>query len=406
MLSSNKFVQFSHIFPVYDYNKAKFMLILLDSEGMEFETPYPSCFMSNSNWFVEERQNTEWTKEENKKFESALAIYDKDTPDRWLRVASMLPGKTVFDVIKQYRELEEDVSEIEAGRVPVPGYPTSSFSLELVDNHNYDECRKRPATARNSDQERKKGVPWTEEEHRRFLMGLLKYGKGDWRNISRNFVVTKTPTQVASHAQKYYIRQKLSGGKDNRRRPSIHDITIVNLTETTPTTPSDQEKPLLFNESHTPSQQQKLNSMSKEQWINHHNDGSLMVFNPNYDTFMSSSSGVSPMTLKLQGQDIYDCAFHETYAKLKSPGFRTASTDFNNEAIFAKMHSPCLVITMQKDCSSTLWFGPHIQGSLSHTITLYYNEKTSLRFLFTKLRIFSSKGNKLRELVEAFMNYK
>lgn len=61
-------------------------------------------------------------------------------------------------------------------------------------------------------------------------MGLKKYGKGDWRNISRNFVTTRTPTQVASHAQKYFIRQ-LNGGKD-KRRSSIHDITIVNLPET------------------------------------------------------------------------------------------------------------------------------------------------------------------------------
>ena len=59
------------------------------------------------------------------------------------------------------------------------------------------------------------------------MLGLLKYGKGDWRNISRNFVVSKTPTQVASHAQKYYQRQ-LSGAKD-KRRPSIHDFTTVNL---------------------------------------------------------------------------------------------------------------------------------------------------------------------------------
>ncbi|KAF3569243.1 hypothetical protein DY000_02017485 [Brassica cretica] len=33
------------------------------------------------------------------------------------------------------------------------------------------------------------GVPWTEEEHRTFLNGLEKLGKGDWRGISRNFVV-------------------------------------------------------------------------------------------------------------------------------------------------------------------------------------------------------------------------
>lgn len=67
--------------------------------------------------------------------------------------------------------------------------------------------------------------------YRRFLMGLQVHGKGDWRNISRNFVVTKTPTQVASHAQKYYARQH-SDGKE-KRRPSIHDITTIHLPRTT-----------------------------------------------------------------------------------------------------------------------------------------------------------------------------
>ena len=47
-----------------------------------------------------------------------------------------------------------------------------------------------------TEQERRKGIPWTEEEHRLFLMGLAKFGKGDWRSISRNFVVSRTPTQA------------------------------------------------------------------------------------------------------------------------------------------------------------------------------------------------------------------
>lgn len=72
------------------------------------------------------------------------------------------------------------------------------------------------------------------------MLGLKKYGKGDWRNISRNFVTSRTPTQVASHAQKYFIRQ-LSGGKD-KRRSSIHDITTVNLEETKSPSP-DKERP-------------------------------------------------------------------------------------------------------------------------------------------------------------------
>lgn len=76
--------------------------------------------------------------------------------------------------------------------------------------------------------------------HRLFLLGLKKHGKGDWRNISRNFVVTRTPTQVASHAQKYFIRQ-LSGAKD-KRRASIHDITTVNLAEASMATINSQSR--------------------------------------------------------------------------------------------------------------------------------------------------------------------
>lgn len=66
------------------------------------------------------------------------------------------------------------------------------------------------------------GVPWTEEEHRLFLVGLQKLGKGDWRGIARNFVVSRTPTQVASHAQKYFIRQ--SNATRRKRRSSLFDM--------------------------------------------------------------------------------------------------------------------------------------------------------------------------------------
>ncbi|KAF8110660.1 hypothetical protein N665_0081s0089 [Sinapis alba] len=206
------------------------------NRGIEVMSP-ATYLETSSNWLSQENRGTKWTAEENKKFENALAFYDKDTQDRWFKVAAMLPGKTVRDVIKQYRELEEDVSDIEAGLIPIPGYASDSFTLDWggYDAGNMNGYYfaavggKRGSAAREAEHERKKGVPWTEEEHRQFLMGLKKYGKGDWRNIARNFVTTRTPTQVASHAQKYFIRQ-VNGSKD-KRRSSIHDVTTVNIPE-------------------------------------------------------------------------------------------------------------------------------------------------------------------------------
>ena len=142
-----------------------------------------------------------------------------------------------------------------------------------------------------------------------FLLGLKKYGKGDWRNISRNFVITRTPTQVASHAQKYFIRQ-LSGSKD-KRRASIHDITTVNLSETTNNSSEDtnistspQHSMLL---SHQLQQQQP-----NFQWNNQPNAGGALDFNPAHEKVFMSPHGVNSYGLNMQGQNLHKGVLHES----------------------------------------------------------------------------------------------
>lgn len=62
--------------------------------------------------------SSSWTAKENKTFEKALAVYDKDTPDRWHKIARAVGGKTAEEVKRHYELLVEDVRRIEAGQMP------------------------------------------------------------------------------------------------------------------------------------------------------------------------------------------------------------------------------------------------------------------------------------------------
>lgn len=138
-------------------------------------------------------------------------------------------------------------------------------------------------------------------------MGLKKHGKGDWRNISRNFVTTRTPTQVASHAQKYFIRLA-AGGKD-KRRSSIHDITIINLQDTKPPSPKTKRPPSPDHSAMImqPQQHLKMVAMDKQQYVwKSPYEPPSMVFNSakNENMMMPPYCGISSYGPKLQEQNL------------------------------------------------------------------------------------------------------
>ncbi|KAK7352331.1 hypothetical protein VNO80_17751 [Phaseolus coccineus] len=84
-----------------------------------------------------------WTPKQNKRFENALAIFDKDTPDRWHNLARAVGGKTVEDVKRHYEKLVEDVKQIEEGHVPLPNYRSVATMASSIRGYSYMDAENR-----------------------------------------------------------------------------------------------------------------------------------------------------------------------------------------------------------------------------------------------------------------------
>ncbi|KAK1405442.1 hypothetical protein POM88_005047 [Heracleum sosnowskyi] len=99
------------------------------------------------------------------------------------------------------------------------------IKLIKLSNGNFEDLVEEDIQEVITGRAKKKPIPWTEDEQRLFLRGLEEEGKGEWKAISRKYLPNKTPTQIASHAQKFYKR-KNSKTPLEKRRSSINDIEL------------------------------------------------------------------------------------------------------------------------------------------------------------------------------------
>ncbi|KAL5708069.1 hypothetical protein ACHQM5_018904 [Ranunculus cassubicifolius] len=121
---------------------------------------------SSSSTSVSQPSST-WTRAEDKQFEQALVIFDEDTPNRFERIASCVPGKSVLEIEKHYQDLVDDINAIEAGLIQLPNY--TDDLLDHRDTNNSSQIAfgsSKKGSDGGSGGERRKGTPWTEEEHK------------------------------------------------------------------------------------------------------------------------------------------------------------------------------------------------------------------------------------------------
>ncbi|EEE65188.1 hypothetical protein OsJ_20305 [Oryza sativa Japonica Group] len=146
--------------------------------------------------------------------------------DRIMReLQARFPSRTMVQVIDLYVNLTVETAAQpqdagSAGDAAAVVHPTFAGGMPVVNNY------------------RRHGAWWCcygggggggERRGRLFLTGMRVYGRGDWRNISRYFVRSKTPEQISMYADNYFHMMEIAaameadGGDDDDGHHEINN---------------------------------------------------------------------------------------------------------------------------------------------------------------------------------------
>lgn len=135
------------------------------------------------------------------------------------------------------QEPDDDTTDGEYEVIATPIQPNVNVALVSKANTVGALTQSIGRVARTSNDKKRKVTVrrwWTAEEHQLFLEGIKQFGKGAAANrqISEKFVTTKTPSQVASHAQKYYLKANAGRPPEDSAMNDVGRLaTSVNFTK-------------------------------------------------------------------------------------------------------------------------------------------------------------------------------
>ncbi|KAM0922613.1 hypothetical protein ACQ4PT_006090 [Festuca glaucescens] len=152
-----------------------------------------------------------------------------ETPPEWDLQQPAAPSLTVVATDAPAGgkdDVDAPADHMVASATSVTGEDSTAAPVSMAGGEALDRAGKHKRGRKRTEvsaEGRNRAVPWSEEEHRLFLKGITEHGVGKWQKLSRELVTTRSASQIASHYQKYAIRQaKL--GRNQCKRPSIHDI--------------------------------------------------------------------------------------------------------------------------------------------------------------------------------------
>jgi hypothetical protein len=107
--------------------------------------------------------SSSWSRVQDKLFEEAIVVFPEGTQDRWEKIASQVLGKSPLEVRRHYEDLVHDILEIDSGRIELPSYEDD---FDTVGRGSEFSTSPVAFGSKTKETQRKRGVPWTEEEHR------------------------------------------------------------------------------------------------------------------------------------------------------------------------------------------------------------------------------------------------
>ncbi|XP_070042855.1 probable transcription factor At5g61620 [Nicotiana tomentosiformis] len=233
------------------------------------------------------------------------------------------------------------------------------FGVVISTTSESSSSRSRSANmGRRNNNNSNKGTRWGEDEHRAFLIGLEKLGRGNWAGIAKEFVPSRTHTQVASHAQKYF--ERLVAEKDNKRavikrqKSSVFDI---NLAEESCPSSSPTNQPVSEEASSVVIPVTKDNSKGKE-YLNQQTPISPMPISYRVPGFPPIPMAYSKNSSNDRGPHVYTASwvpnirFNGNYAYFPMTYYQFANISAHNFASSSPNATPEQHVSSQSDRAS------------------------------------------------------
>uniref|UniRef100_A0A0E0D997 HTH myb-type domain-containing protein n=1 Tax=Oryza meridionalis TaxID=40149 RepID=A0A0E0D997_9ORYZ len=168
-----------------------------------------------------------WTRQKDKLLEMLVARHAITHGQRvggWDAIAAAFgDDRTVAQVEQRYGEIAAEVRRVmeEPWDAEDPTAAAAAAAAAAPVKHAAAEPGSDGGGGEGKVVVEKKSGAWSNEEHRQCLRGIEEIGAGHWTQISIEYVPSRTPIQIASHSQKYFLR--MAKPKEDRKRKSIHD---------------------------------------------------------------------------------------------------------------------------------------------------------------------------------------